>query len=135
MKRAILMLLFCGLLASLLTGAPGVPAARAADLGPAAPTPAPAGASGIHHMPQKGAADGGPTASNGPVLYWGGPVVLANHRTHAIFWGTGFSQSYKNLIVRFLQDVAAASGAHSNVYFNNTQYWQSVLGQALHIAY
>jgi PKD repeat protein len=61
-------------------------------------------------------------ASN--LTYHGGPVMHTN-RTHTIYWEpSGFSttSTYKSLINKYLADVAADSGKHSNVYASDVQY-------------
>jgi PKD repeat protein len=55
--------------------------------------------------------------------YYGGPVLRTNE-TFAIFWDPAgkLSQSYRDLVVRYLQDVAADSGSTGNVYSVLNQY-------------
>jgi len=68
-----------------------------------------------------------PSSGGGNLLYNGGPVMRAN-TTHAIFWSpAGFSMtsSYRQLVDRYLTDVAAASGSASNVYATDTEYFDS----------
>jgi hypothetical protein len=61
------------------------------------------------------------------LCYWGGPIVRA-HKVHLIFWegtvvqGHSIGSAYKKAIERYFEDVAAASGANSNVYAVETQY-------------
>src|SRR5262249_32680121 len=65
----------------------------------------------------------------------GGPVMLTN-RTYAIFWlpgGSTVSANYSSLIGRYFGDVAAASGATTNVYSTDVQYYQGA--SQTHIAY
>jgi hypothetical protein len=74
------------------------------------------------------------SSGGGNLVYHGGPVLLAN-RTVAIYWGPGAGApgssglfpdaGYETLINRYLTDVAAASGAQSNVYAVETQYYDS----------
>jgi hypothetical protein len=66
--------------------------------------------------------------------YHSGPVMRTN-ATYAIYWeppGSSVSAKYNSLIDGFLGDVAADNGLMSNVYFSDTQYYDSS-GQ--HIAY
>src|SRR5262245_19943940 len=66
----------------------------------------------------------------GNLIYHGGPVMHTN-KTYAIYWapsGYPMSASYKALIDRYFTDVAAASGATSNVYSVETQYYDTVSG-------
>src|SRR6478672_5542564 len=66
-------------------------------------------------------------ASSKDLEYHGGPVMRVN-KTYAIYWqpaGYSFSANYKTLIDRYFQDVAAASGAASNVYAVETQYYDT----------
>ncbi len=69
----------------------------------------------------------GAPGGNGPLTYHGGPVMKTN-KTYAIYWipsGQTVSANYKTLIDRYFTDVAAASGATSNVYAVETQYSDS----------
>ncbi|HET8977937.1 MAG TPA: hypothetical protein VFN87_07250 [Solirubrobacteraceae bacterium] len=59
--------------------------------------------------------------------YHNGPVMHTN-TVYAIYWEPpGFSAQtgYESLINRFFGDVAAASGATSNVYYSDTQYYDT----------
>lgn len=70
-----------------------------------------------------------------PLTYHGGPVMLTN-TTYAIFWlppGATVSANYQSLIDRYFGDVAAASGATTNVYATDVQYYQGAA--QTHIAY
>jgi hypothetical protein len=61
------------------------------------------------------------------LTYHGGPVIHAN-KTYAIYWvpaGYTVSARYESLINGFLQNVAAASGRTSNVYYSDTQYYDT----------
>jgi hypothetical protein len=70
-----------------------------------------------------------PAVGAPPLLYWGGKVMatpLVHNRVvmTPIFWeptGYKFAASYKNLIVQYLKDVAAASGSN-NIFATNTEY-------------
>jgi len=68
---------------------------------------------------------GGPAGSS-PLSYHGGPVMRAN-KTYTIFWSPGgtISSTYQSLINGYFQNVADASGASSNVYASDTQYYDS----------
>ena len=69
-----------------------------------------------------GVSPNGNPANN--LSYHGGPVMRVN-KTYAIYWqplGYSFSANYKTLIDRYFADVAAASGANTNVYSVETQY-------------
>ena len=68
-----------------------------------------------------------PAAPGQNLTYHGGPVMRVN-KTYAIYWqpsGYSFSANYKTLIDRYFSDVAAASGANSNVYSVLTQYYDT----------
>jgi hypothetical protein len=70
----------------------------------------------------------------GNLRYHNGPVELTN-KVYAIYWvpsGYTVSSSYESLISRFFTDVAAANGSTSNVYYSDTQYYNS---SNQHIAY
>jgi hypothetical protein len=58
--------------------------------------------------------------------YWGGPVLRTNE-TFAIFWDPAgaLPPSYRSLISRYLQDVAADSGSNGNVYSVLDQYYDT----------
>src|SRR5437667_8169767 len=72
----------------------------------------------------------GTLASAGKIFnltYHGGSVMHTN-TTYAIYWvpaGQTVSSKYESLITGFFQDVAAASGSTSNVYYSDTQYSDS----------
>jgi hypothetical protein len=73
-------------------------------------------------------------SGSGQLTYHGGPVMLTN-KTYAIFWipsGYSVSSLYVSLLNQFLTDVAAASGHTSNVYWSDTQYYNS---SGTHISY
>ncbi|MDQ2728050.1 MAG: hypothetical protein M3Y91_09365 [Actinomycetota bacterium] len=79
-----------------------------------------------------------------PLVYSGGPVMGTAATTGEvtvtpIFWAPGgpsaFPAGYTALVDRYLGDVAAASGASSNVYSTDTEYYQSVNGQNSTIHY
>lgn len=63
----------------------------------------------------------------GNLVYNGGPVEHTNV-TYAIYWvpsGYSVSANYESLINGYFSNVAAASGATSNVYYSDTQYSDS----------
>ncbi len=64
--------------------------------------------------------------------YHNGPTMHTN-TTYAVFWGASkaWDSGYQALIQRYFGDVAAASGASSNVYDAGTQYYDSVNGNIL----
>jgi hypothetical protein len=73
-------------------------------------------------------AHGGGSGSN--LGYHGGPAMHTN-TTYAIYWvpgGYSVSANYESLINRFFGDVGHDSGLTSNVYFSDTQYYDSVNG-------
>ena len=72
------------------------------------------------------------------LTYHLGPTMHTN-TTYAIFWGApdattansnfpAFDSGYQALIERYFGDVAAASGASTNVYFSDTQYHDNLNG-------
>jgi hypothetical protein len=68
-----------------------------------------------------------PNANPNNLTYHGGPVMRVN-KTYAVYWqppGYSFSANYKTLINRYFADVAAASGATTNVYSVETQYYDT----------
>ncbi len=76
--------------------------------------------------------------SNNLLYHAGGSVQTGTHHTYAIYWGPSSSfpdSGYQSLINRFFGDVAADSGKTSNVYYNDTQYYQTINGSTTHIAY
>ena len=65
--------------------------------------------------------------SAGNLTYHGGPVMHTN-KTYAIYWvpaGYSMTANYKATINQYFTDVAAASGATSNVYSVETQYYDT----------
>jgi hypothetical protein len=96
-----------------------------------APTPDnPAGRSGdiLGIVPSFGAshnAAGG--GAGGNLAYHNGPVMHTN-ATYAIYWvpsGFTIQSGYDSLINQFLGDVAADSGKTTNVYYSDTQYYDT----------
>jgi len=72
-------------------------------------------------------------SSGGVLTYHNGPVLHTNH-TYAIYWlpaGFTVSPGYQSVINGFFQNVAAASGQTSNVYYSDTQYYDSATGKIL----
>jgi hypothetical protein len=81
----------------------------------------PPGPGGNPHTAGRGAAG----TSN--LTYHNGPVMHTN-TTYAIFWSPASNpipQKYQDLINGFFQNVADASGASSNVYASDTQYYDN----------
>jgi hypothetical protein len=73
---------------------------------------------------------GDPANGNPPLLYWGGPVMPTNANTPTtvtpIFWnpyGHTMTNDYKNLLKRYLGDVAASSGTNTNVFSVQSEYF------------
>jgi hypothetical protein len=73
-------------------------------------------------------------AANGtPPLIWNGGPMMGTHSTGPvvvtpIFWGPAghpMAGSYKNIITKYLGDVAAESGRHSNVFSTLNEYYGS----------
>jgi hypothetical protein len=98
---------------------PGNPAGRSGDILGIVPV-------------QSQAGHGGGGGSN--LTFHGGPVMHTN-TTFAIYWvpsGYSVSSSYEGLLNQFLGDVAADSGKSSNVYFSDTQYYDSTNGNILY---
>jgi hypothetical protein len=65
--------------------------------------------------------------SAGNLSYHSGPVMHTN-KTYAIYWlppGYSISASYQTLLNGFFQNVASASGASSNVYATDIQYYDT----------
>jgi hypothetical protein len=69
-----------------------------------------------------------PANGDPPLINWGGPVMSTDSGpvvVTPIFWeptGHSMSSAYKNIITRYLGDVAAASGSNSNVYSTLVEY-------------
>jgi len=64
----------------------------------------------------------------GNLSYHNGPVMQTNH-VYTIYWvpsGYSVSSAYKTTVDKFFTDVAAASGATSNVYGIDAQYYDTV---------
>jgi hypothetical protein len=58
--------------------------------------------------------------------YYGGPVLRQND-TFVLFWDPAgrLSQTYRDLVVRYFEDVAADSGTTTNVYSVLNQYYDT----------
>jgi hypothetical protein len=72
------------------------------------------------------------TSSN--LLYHNGPVMHTN-AVYAIYWipsGYSVQSGYQSVINSYFSNVAAASGSSSNVYFSDTQYYDTVSGNILY---
>jgi hypothetical protein len=73
-----------------------------------------------------------PAVGTPPLIFHGGPVMSTSSTgpltIRPIFWnptGHPMDRAYKNIINRYLNDVAAASGQHTNVYSTMTEYFGS----------
>jgi hypothetical protein len=69
--------------------------------------------------------------------YNGGPVMHTN-TVYAIYWvppGYTVSSNYESLINRYFGDVAHDNGLTSNVYFSDTQYYDTTSGTRAYIGY
>jgi len=101
----------------------------AAGPGGAAPDSNPHGRIlGIQPVHNNSRPSGGGT---GNLLYHaGGQVQTGTHHTYSIYWGTNFTYAntttYQSLIDGYFQNVAADSGKSSNVYYSDTQYYQTI---------
>lgn len=66
-------------------------------------------------------------SGGGNLRYHNGPVMHTN-ATYAIYWipsGYSVATGYQTVINGFFSNVAAASGSSSNVYFSDTQYYDT----------
>jgi len=75
-----------------------------------------------------------------PLIWHGGPVMQTPSTGPAIvtpiFWnppGHPMSATYKNIIIQYLSDVAAASGTHTNVYSTVDEYFGSNGAMSYHV--
>src|SRR4051794_28123550 len=61
------------------------------------------------------------------MTYHNGDLVIGPHTVRIVYWdpGASIAASYKTLLERYLQDVAADSGRATNVYATDTQYTDS----------
>jgi hypothetical protein len=73
----------------------------------------------------------------GRLYYHSGGSVMTTNSTYAIYWDPAGSlnPTYRTLIDGFLGDVAADSGKTSNVYWSDTQYYQSIGGATSYVKY
>lgn len=80
-------------------------------------------------LPAHAAAKFSSTTSN--LTYHNGPVMLTNTVIPVYLNVLGYSvpSTYQSLINRYFTDVAAVNGAQSNVYFSDTQYYQTLSGK------
>lgn len=102
----------------------------------APPSWAPVNSSGPHGVvhPHNQARPGG---AGNLAYHSGGSVQTGTHHTYAIYWnpwGATDDGGYQSLLNGYFTNVAAASGATSNVYAVDTQYYQTV-GSTTYIAY
>src|SRR5579883_2729472 len=82
----------------------------------------------VHGLANKG------TLSGGNLTYHKGPVMHTN-AAYAIYWipaGFTVSSGYESIIDGYFQNVAADSGKSSNVYFSDTQYYDTTSGDILY---
>jgi hypothetical protein len=87
-------------------------------------------------VPAHGHANNGArgAGSNNNLLYNGGPVMHTN-KVYSIYWiPTGYSvqPGYQTTIDGFFRNVAADSNKASNVYFSDTQYYDTINGNILY---
>ncbi|HEX8940995.1 MAG TPA: hypothetical protein VF763_12615 [Candidatus Limnocylindrales bacterium] len=116
MRRLAAMLAICGLLVL------GVGPASAAPPSPAAPA---GHILGI--VPARGAHVSSSLRTTSNLGYHNGPTMRTN-AVYAIYWvpaGYGVSTHYESLINGFFGNVAADSGKASNVYYSDTQYYDT----------
>ncbi len=101
-----------------------------AAAGAAAKAPSPSNPAGklLGVVPAHGQANKlGSGGAGGNLSYHGGPVMHTN-TVYAIYWlpaNYTVSGTYQSLIDGFFQNVALANGANSNVYYSDTQYYDS----------
>ncbi len=115
-------------------------AATATSVGAAAPSPTTAanpqgrmlGVVPVLEQGKAGRSGGG--SSN--LSYHSGPTMNTN-TTFAIFWGAGGSWDggYQALIEQYFADVSKDSGKTSNVYYSDTQYYDTITGSQRNIQY
>jgi hypothetical protein len=68
----------------------------------------------------------------------GGSVQTGTHNTYAIYWnpwGSTDNSTYQSTINQYFSDVASDSGKTTNVYYSDTQYYQTIGGTTTHITY
>jgi hypothetical protein len=114
----------------------GVIPASADPPAPASPAGLALGIVPVHSLAHNGASSGG------NLLYHsGGTVETGPRTTYAVYLGTTsstcsssscntgeFNSGYQNVINKYFSDVAAVPGATTNVYYSDTQYYQTVGG-------
>jgi IPT/TIG domain len=86
------------------------------------------------HRPRRADYASSAFASTADLSYHNGPVMHTN-KAYAIYWvppGYTVSPRYESLIDQYFTDVATASGASSNVYASDTQYYDNVNGNILY---
>ena len=123
-KSAVIVVLAMAIIASLVATVPAF-AGSISDQ-PAAQAQAQA-ARPLGVVPVRGGAQPSVPAATLPLVYHNGPVMHTN-KVYAIYWiPTGYtvSANYQSLINGFFSNVAADSGKTSNVYFSDTQYYQT----------
>src|SRR5947209_7846614 len=108
------------------------------------PSSVPGRALGLVPVHSRGAGPDMQGAQNGAVpgsgfgslqYHSGGKVQTGTHNTYAIYWGTSFSSSYSTLINGFFTNVAADNGKPSNVYYSDTQYYQTINNVKNYVTY
>lgn len=80
-------------------------------------------------------ARGGARPQKSSNLSYHNGAVMHTNETFAIFWGpndAAWDPGYQALIERFFADVHADSGASSNVYASDTQYYDTTNGNILY---
>jgi hypothetical protein len=73
-------------------------------------------------------------STTGNLLYHNGPVMHTN-AVYAIYWipaGYSVQSGYQSVINSYFSNVAAASGSSTNVYWSDTQYYDTVNGNILY---
>jgi hypothetical protein len=91
----------------------------------APPTPSHPAGKELGVVPARGKAGKLGTSQN--LTYHNGPVMHTN-KVYAIYWvppGYTVDSGYESLINRYFGDVAAANGQTSNVYYSDTQYYDT----------
>jgi hypothetical protein len=68
----------------------------------------------------------------------GGSVQTGTHNTYAIYWnpyGATDDPSYQTNVNQYFTDVAHDSGKTTNVYYSDTQYYQTIGGSTTYVTY
>jgi hypothetical protein len=127
--RKLFVLLAFGMLAASLLTTTGSAAAGTAKAGACASQPGKIGRfSGIVHAQAISGPSCDPTSPLGaapPLIWHGGPVMPGPTTITPIYWEpTGYTNpgDYRNIINKYLADVAAASGSNTNVFSTATEY-------------